>query len=106
MALPLKESRAIAEMAESLYDFLPGSGSPKWKGHVTFKTVADKVGVGDFWRPGSKIPMITELLSKTLEFRRGRFEPLMLEIVRSFTVMDCRTISLEFCNAACKVWLW
>jgi len=89
MALPLKESRAIAEMAELLCDFLPGSGSPKWKGHVTFKTVADKVGVGDFWRPGSKIPMITELLSKTLEFRRGRFEPLMLEIylfsLRSFT---------------------
>jgi hypothetical protein len=83
MALPLKESRAVADMAELLYDFLPGSGSPRWQGHVSFKTLAQKVGVGDFWQPGSKIPMITALLERTLEFRRGRFEPLILEIVRA-----------------------
>jgi hypothetical protein len=70
-------------MAELLYDFLPGSGSNTWKGHVSFKTVAEKVGVGDFWTPGSKIPMITTMLERTLEFRRGRFEPLVLEIVRA-----------------------
>jgi hypothetical protein len=86
MALSLKESRAIANMAELLYDFLPGAGSTKWKGHVSFKTVAAKVGVGEFWTPGSKIPMLTALLSRTLEFRRGRFEPLILEIVRSALV--------------------
>lgn len=83
MTLSLKESRAVSEMAELLYDFLPGSGHPMWKGHVSFKTVAEKVGVGDFWQPGSKIPMITSLLERTLEFRRGRFEPLILEIVRA-----------------------
>lgn len=73
----------MAKIAELFYDFLPGSGSPKWKGHVSFKTVAEKVGVGDFWQPGSKIPMITALLERTLELRRGRFEPLILEIVRT-----------------------
>lgn len=83
MALPLKESRAVADLAELLYDFLPGSGNPKWKGHVSFKTVAEKVGVGDYWQPGSKTPMITALLERTLEFRRGRFEPLVLELVRA-----------------------
>ncbi len=83
MTLPLKQSRAIAEIAELLYDFLPGSGSSKWKGHVSYKTVAEKIGVGDFWQPGSKIPMITGLLERTLEHRRGRFEPLILEIVRA-----------------------
>jgi len=83
MSLSLKESRAISEMAELLYDFLPGSGSRSWKGHVSFKTVAEKVGVGEFWQPGSKIPMITALLERTLEYRRGRFEPLVLEIVRA-----------------------
>lgn len=83
MPLSLKESHAVADMAELLYDFLPGSGSPRWKGHVSFKTVAEKVGVGDFWQPGSKIPMITALLERTLEFRRGRFEPLIVEIVRA-----------------------
>ncbi len=83
MTLSLKESRALADVAELLYDFLPGTGNPKWKGHISFKTVADKVGVGDFWQPGSKTPMIAALLERTLEFRRGRFEPLMLEIVRA-----------------------
>lgn len=53
-----------------------------WKGHVSFKSVADKVGVGHFWQPGSKLPMLTSLLERTFEFRRGRFEPLVVEIVR------------------------
>lgn len=83
MPLPLKESRAIRELAEVFYDFLPGSGSVGWKGHVSFKSVADKVGVGDFWQPGSKLPMLTALLERTLELRRGRFEPLVVEIVRA-----------------------
>ena len=83
MQLSLKESRAVTEIAKLLYDFLPGSGHASWKGHVSFKSVAQLVGVGDYWQPGSKIPMITGLLARTLEFRRGRFEPLILEIVRA-----------------------
>lgn len=83
MSLSLKESRAVRELADLLYDFLPGSGHAAWKGHVSFKSVAEKVGVGDFWQPGSKLPMLTALLERTLEFRRGRFEPLMVEIVRA-----------------------
>ncbi len=83
MAISLKESRAITDMADLLYDFLPGSGNPGWKGHVSFKTVAEKAGVGDFWQPGSKLPMITALLQRTLEHRRGNFERLVLEVVRA-----------------------
>lgn len=83
MPLSLKESRAIRELAEACYDFLPGSGNATWKGHVSIKSVADKVGVGDFWQPGSKLPMLTALLERTLEVRRGRFEPLVIEIVRA-----------------------
>lgn len=90
MSLKLKESRAIAEMADLLYGFLPGSGNAKWKGHVSFKTVAEKVGVGEFWLPGSKTPMITTLLERTLEFRRGRFEPLIVEIVRAGLIYRAR----------------
>jgi hypothetical protein len=83
MGLPLKESRAVRELADVLYDFLPGSGSALWKGHVSFRSVAEKVGVGDFWQPGSKLPMLTGLLERTLEFRRGRFEPLVVEVIRA-----------------------
>lgn len=81
--LSLKESRAVGDLAQCFYDFLLGSGYSKWKGHVSFKTVAEKVGVGDFWQSGSKIPMITSLLQRTLEHRRRLFEPLILEIVRA-----------------------
>jgi hypothetical protein len=83
MGLPLNESRAVRDLAEDLYEFLPGSGSSAWEGHVSFRSVAEKIGVGDFWQPGSKLPMIVQLLERTLEFRRGRFEPLMIELVRA-----------------------
>ena len=56
MALPLKQARAAAELAEHLYDYLPGSGNPSWKGHVSFKSIAEKVGLARFWQPGSCKP--------------------------------------------------
>lgn len=83
MALSLKDTRAISGLANVLYEFLPGSGRSSWRGHVTFGTVAEKVGVGSFWPGGSKKPAINALLSQTLEYRRSSFEPLILEIVRS-----------------------
>ena len=82
MPLSLKETRAISGAADTLYDFLPGSGNRVWKGHVNFATVAAKVGVGEFWCGGSKKPAIVALLSQTLEHRRSLFQNLMLEIVR------------------------
>ncbi len=82
MSLSLKESRAATEMAKVLYTFLPGSGSSGWKGHVTFATIAQNVGVGNFWTGGSKEPAIARLLELTLEQRRDCFEPLILTIVK------------------------
>ncbi|HKM53526.1 MAG TPA: hypothetical protein VJY33_08945 [Isosphaeraceae bacterium] len=82
MALSLKETRAISGLADVLYDFLPGSGQATWKGHVNFRTVAEKVGLGDLWPGGSKKPAINFLLSHTLERERGSFQSLILEIVR------------------------
>lgn len=83
MTLSLKESRACSEMAKVLYNFLPGSGSKKWKGHVTFQTVAAEVGVGNFWPGGSKEPAIAALLERTLEYQRGSFEKLIVKIIRA-----------------------
>ena len=83
MALTLKESNAARGLAECLSDFLPGSGARAWKGHVTFGTIADRVGVSEFWSAnGSKTPRIAQLLEGTLQHRRERFEPLILGIVR------------------------
>ena len=82
MALSLKESRSVCEMAEVLYSFLPGSGSAAWKGHVTFASVAHENGVGNFWSNGSKQQAIARLLELTLDRRRENFEALMLGIVK------------------------
>ncbi len=77
MSLSLKEHYTISGLADVLYDFLPGSGSQAWRGHITFKSVAEKIGVGSYWQGGSKKPAIVGLLSQTLERDRGRFEPLI-----------------------------
>jgi hypothetical protein len=82
MALSLKDSAAVAGMANLLYDFLPGSGHPKWKGHITFQTVATRVGVGRFWLGGSKQPAIITLLEQTLQHEKGLLQPLIVDIVR------------------------
>jgi hypothetical protein len=83
MALTLKESNAARGLAECLSDFLPGSGAREWKGHITFGSVAARVGVAEFWSgAGSKTPRIAHLLEGTLQHRRERFEPLILGIVR------------------------
>ncbi|MHB1758151.1 MAG: hypothetical protein ACYCT9_11715 [Leptospirillum sp.] len=82
MALKLSETRAISGLADVLYNFLPGSGHSRWKGHVNFGTVASKVGLSNFWQGGSKKPAINALLSQTLEYKRSVFESLIMEIVR------------------------
>lgn len=83
MPLPLKDLQAVGALAAAFYDFLPGSGNKAWRGHVTFATVAERVGVGEFWPGGSKQPAIQTLLELTLERRRSLFERLVVEIVRA-----------------------
>jgi hypothetical protein len=82
MALSLKQSRALQGLAKAFYSFLPGSGNPAWKGHVSFKTIAAELGLGAYWQEGSKEPMITALLERTLTKRSTQFEPLIVAIVR------------------------
>jgi Restriction endonuclease len=83
MAPSLKQSQAIAEIAGVLYRFLPGSGSRSWKGHITFGSIAEDLGISQFWPGGSKEPAIVSLLESTLECRPDLLEKLILRIVRS-----------------------
>lgn len=78
MGISLTDAKVVADMADVLYSFLPGSFSS-----VTFETVAKEVGVGTYWQGGSKKPAITALLGKTLEYKRPRFESLILAIVQA-----------------------
>ena len=76
--LTLGEAQAVEDMADLLYDFLPGSGDSR----TAFPIAADYAGVGAFWVAGSKRPAIVQLLTTTLEQRRSQFTKLILAIVR------------------------
>jgi hypothetical protein len=80
MLLP-KYANALSELAEIFYDFLPGSGNVRWKGHITFATVASECGLANFWQGGSKKPAIVNLLSRTYEYSSGNFENLIIVII-------------------------
>jgi Restriction endonuclease len=75
--LSLAEAQAVENIADLLYEFLPGSGNNK----TAFPLAAAQAGVGDFWIAGSKRPAIVELLKRTLEYRRSRFSTLIVAIV-------------------------
>ena len=74
----LAEEQCIEDLADLLYDFLPGSGNSK----TAFPIAASMVQVEDFWIGGSKRPAVVQLLSSTLSHRRHKFAPLILAIVR------------------------
>jgi len=78
MAVSLKESQCIDELASILYDMLPGSGNPR----LSFPTVAQSFGLLPYWPGGSKRPAIVILLTATFERERHRFTPLIEGIVR------------------------
>jgi len=82
MPLTLSESQSINQIALFLYDFLPGKPHPYANQDISFEGVASKLGVSQYWSGGSKLPAITMLLEKTLDFKRPLFCQLILEIVR------------------------
>lgn len=82
MSLSLKESQAIAGIADHLYAFLPGTPHPYANQAISFPGVAAKLGLGQYWSGGSKRPALTQLLSATLDCERGHFCTLVTEIVR------------------------
>jgi len=82
MTLSLSETRAIQQLAEYLYSFLPGQPHPFADQRISFAGIANERGLKNFWQGGSKLPSITNFLEKTLEFKREVFCSVILEIVR------------------------
>lgn len=76
--MSFREAQAVEDLADLLYDFLPGSGNNR----TAFPLAAAQAGVGDLWIPGSKRPAIVQLLTATLEQRRALFTKLIVVIVR------------------------
>ena len=65
--LSFREAHTVEDLADLLYDFLPGSGNNR----TAFPLAAAQAGVGEFWIPRSKRRAIVQLLSGTLECRRS-----------------------------------
>lgn len=73
-----REAQTIEDLADLLYDFLPGSGNSR----TAFPIAAAQAGVAEFWVAGSKRPALVQLLSATLDHRRSDFTKLIVAIVR------------------------
>ncbi len=87
VVLSLKQSSAIQGLAGVMARFLPGSGASNWTGHVTFATIADRVGIGHLCpdkSQGNKRRRLTVLLEGAYEHDKTvrTFQHLVLGIVR------------------------
>jgi hypothetical protein len=82
MALTFIETQAVDEIANALYNFLPGSPFPGSDRRRSFPGVAQDLGLADYWMGGNKRPAVCGLLEQTLDNRRGDFCRLIVEIVR------------------------
>lgn len=82
MSLTMKQSNALAAMAQLLAEFLPYSGAFEASGQITFRTIARKHGVVGFWQKMSKRQGIANLMEGILSESRGAFEPFLLDVVR------------------------
>lgn len=81
--ITLAETQAVNEIAQILYDFLPGKPHPFADQALSFPGVAQQVGIGEYWPGSSKLPSLTKLLLSTLEYRRYLFCTLILKIVQN-----------------------
>jgi hypothetical protein len=83
MGLSLIEAQAVTELAEFLYDYLPGKPHPFANQMISFLGVASRLGLAQFWPSGSKKPAIAQLLRSTLEHKRGQFCQLIIDAVQT-----------------------
>ena len=82
MGLSLKEIKILSEIASVLYSFLPGNPHPFADPSISFRGIAQDLGLEMFWQGGSKLPAITKLLKKTLLYEPNKFCKLILKVVQ------------------------
>ena len=76
---PFQERQIVEDLADLLYDFLPGTGNSR----TAFPLAAHHVGLADAWIGGSKRPAIITLLADTLQNKQSHlFRPLITQIVQ------------------------
>ena len=81
MSISPQQVQVISEIADLIYDFLPGTPNRYADQNLSFPGCAHKVGLSNLWMGGSKRPAISSLLRYTLDTARGKFCQLMVEVV-------------------------
>lgn len=82
----MDESLAIADLADHLYDYLPGSPHPYANADISFPGVAKQLGLGSYWTGGSKRPALAALLTSVVTHQRGKFCPFIVAVVKAALV--------------------
>jgi hypothetical protein len=83
--MSLAQQAALDDLAQHLYDFLPGNPHPYAHQNISFAGVANELGLGNYWPGGSKQPAIRHLLGSVITAKKD-FSALILKIVeRSIT---------------------
>ena len=83
--MSLAEQAALDDLAQHLYDFLPGKPHPHAHQNLSFPGVASELGLGNYWPGGSKQPAIRHLLGSVIAAKKD-VTALILKIVeRSIT---------------------
>lgn len=82
MPLSLARAHAVAELAEHLVAYLPGTPHPHAHAAISFEGVARRLGLERYWSGGSKRPAVTQLLTLTLEHEPKRFCTLVRDVVQ------------------------
>ena len=86
MTNALEQGLALDDLAQHLYDFLPGTPHPYADKDLSFPGVARELGLSQYWQGGSKQPAIRKMLEGVLNSGTGRFSPLIMQIIqRSMT---------------------
>lgn len=105
MPLSIAKVQAISDLAQELYDYLPGTPHPRADARISFDGAAKTCGLAPFWSGGSKLPALTQLLSQTLESKPQKFCDLILDIVRKSIVYRARKSPLQQrISKPCTTW--
>ena len=69
----LEQGLALDDLAQRLYEFLPGKPHPYGDQTLSFPGVAAELGLAGYWGGGSKQPAIRRLLEGVLNSGTGLF---------------------------------
>jgi hypothetical protein len=86
MTSTLLRGQVLDDLAQHLYDFLPGQPHPYADASISFSGVARDLGLGSAWQGGSKRPALRKMLEFVIDRNGNQFTRLLVMIVeRSMT---------------------